>query len=171
MQEILFPPKELFNVEKIAESVLKQHKVSDLMKFAFGNDVKLSNRALWVMSHCSKIEPKTIKPYYSQLILKLRESNLTDAFKRNTLNVLSENDIPQKHQILMLDLCYRYLHNSAEAIAIRALCVPIIFKLSQNHPELLQELKGSLNHILSQENTPALYAKARIFLKKIDKLK
>lgn len=171
LEEILFPPKELFNVGKIAETVLQKNITKDLMELVFCNDLKLSNRALWVMSHCSMLKPNAIRPYYEKLILSLKNQNLSDAFKRNTLNVLSENEIPEKHHAFMLDICYQYLHNTNEAIAIRALCVPIIYKLSLAYPELLQELQSELQHLLAQENPPALLAKARIFFKKISKNK
>ncbi len=169
--EILFPPRELFNVSNIASAVIKHNQLTNLMSCVFGSDKKLSDRALWVMSHCSDLESDTIKPYYKQLILKLKDDNLSDAFKRNTLHLFLENEIPLKQQTFMLDVCYGYLQNSTEAIAVRALCIPIIFNLSKQYPELIKELTLVLQHILSQENPPALLAKARIILKQIEKLK
>lgn len=169
--EILFPPRELFNITHIASFVIKQNQITDLMNCVFGADKKLSDRALWVMSHCSDLEPTCIKPYYEKLILKLNEGNLSDAFKRNTLHLFLNNEIPTMQQSFMLNICYRYLQNSTEAIAVRALCIPIIFYLSKPYPELIQELTLVLRHILSQENPPALLAKARIVLKQIEKMK
>lgn len=171
IEYLLFRPRELFNVEKIAEAVLKQGNIKALMELVFCNDIKLSNRALWVMSHCSNIEPKSIMPYYEKLIIKLNEKKLTDAFKRNTLHLFSENEIPKKYQAFMLDICYQYLHNTTESIAVRALSIPIIYTLSAPYPELIHELQLELHHILSQENPPALLAKARIYLKKLERLR
>lgn len=170
IEEELFPSRESFNIQTIASNLIKREQIKELMQCVFSDNQKLSDRALWAMSHCNDLEPQNIKPYYEKLILKLSDASLTDAYKRNVLHLFSENNIPKKQETFLLDKCYSYLHNSSEAIAIRALSIPIIYQLSLPYPELLNELKLMLLHILSQENPPALHAKARIVLKQMDKL-
>ena len=156
-------------MDDTAKSIIKHHQIAELVAIAFGNDLKLSNRAIWVLQHCSDLENDTIKPYLNELILKLSTIPLSDMFKRCVLKICLNNDIPEKHQIAVLEICYLILNNPHEAIAIRSLCMPIIYNISKPYPELLKELTLVLKNILLEETTPALLAKARIVLKKIEK--
>ena len=77
LEEILFPPRDLFDIGNIAVMVNTKNKVEALMQLVFSNEVKLSNRALWVMSHCDAMVPGAIQPYYEKLILHLKQQKLT----------------------------------------------------------------------------------------------
>ncbi len=124
---------------------------------------------MWVLSHCSDLDANYIKPYYSKLILNLKNKNLPDGVIRSTLRLFQDNDVPLKHQSFMLDVCYSYIKNPLKAIAIRSFAITVVYQLSKPYPELLNELKMVLLHVSSHPDSPGMNLKIKNTLKLIDK--
>ena len=70
----------------------------------------------------------------------------------------------------MLDLCYRYLKNPSEAIAVRAFSITVIYNISKPYPELLQELLMVLNELSPHEDGAAMRSRIKNTTKVIHKL-
>ena len=41
----------IFKAEDLASEIIRQNKLSDLLDLAFSSDMRLSNRAMWIVCH------------------------------------------------------------------------------------------------------------------------
>lgn len=159
----------VFKAPELAKQILKLKQVAELATLALEKDPLLSSRAIWVLSHCNLIDSKSIKPYYSSLILNLQNKQLHDGVIRGTLRLFQTNEVPEEHQSFLIDKCYEYVKNPAETIAIRSFAITVIYKISKPYPELLNELKLLLLHLKTNDTAPGMVSKIKNTLKAIEK--
>lgn len=169
IKEELLAEIRVFKAPELAKQILKSHQLSALVTLALEKDPLLSSRAMWVLSHCSDIDPTCVKPYYSSLILNLKNKPLHDGVIRSTLRLFQEHEVPEEHQSFMLDKCYEYVKNPAEAIAIRSFAITVIYQISKPYPELLHELKLLLTHLKTNDESPGMLSKIKKTLASIEK--
>jgi hypothetical protein len=93
------------------------------------------------MTHCIDRWNYLLTPHIEKLILNLQHENLHDAIKRNTVRVLQNANIPESLHGILVDICFKYLQNPSEAIAIKVFSMTILFNLTNYYPELKDELK------------------------------
>ncbi len=169
IKEELLAEIRVFKAPELAKQILKSHQITELIKLALEKDPLLSSRAMWVLSHCSDIDPSCVKPYYSTFILNLKNKPLHDGVIRGTLRLFQEQDVPTKHQSFMIDKCYEYVKNPSEAIAIRSFAITVIYQISKPYPELLHELKLLLTHLSTNDSSPGMKSKLKKTLGLIEK--
>jgi len=112
-----------------------------LIEIFFEHDIRKNQYAASIMIHCVEKWDYLLTPYLEKLILNLRNDNLKDATKRNTVRVLQDVKIPENMHGILTDICFQYLQNPAEAIAIKVFSMTIIHNLTKQYPELKEELK------------------------------
>lgn len=159
-----------FKAPELAKYVLTHELISDLINYSLDRDYLLSSRAMWVLGHVSDVDNSLIPPYYSKLILNLKNKDLHNGVIRNTLRLFQKYKVPKKHETFMLDKCYEYITNPKEAIAVRAFAITVVFNISKPFPELLNELKLILNEVNKQEEAPGIKSRVKNTLKNIDKV-
>ena len=161
----------VFKAPVLAKEILKQGKESDLVTLALDKDKLVSSRAMWVVGHCDDLEHERIKPFHDQLIGNLKNKDLHDGVIRGTLRLFQKHNVPKKQESFMLDLCYSYLKNPSEAIAVRAFSITVAYNISKSYPELLQELLIVLNDLSITEDGAAMRSRIKNTTKAIHKLK
>ena len=169
IKEELLADIRVFKAPDLAKHILATSQLNELVTLGLEKDHLLSSRAMWVLSHCSDIDSNCVKPYYSKLILNLKHKNLPDGVIRSTLRLFQDNEVPSKHQALVLDTCYTYIKNPLKAIAIRSFAITVVYQLSKPYPELLNELKMVLLHVSTHPDSPGMNSKIKNTLKLIDK--
>ena len=160
-----------FNAKELAISILMNHQEKELLIFALDKDQLISNRAMWVLNHCSEIDFERVKPFHDKLINHLKSKNIHSGVVRSILRIFENHSVPKKHESFLLDECFDYLKNPAEVITVRVFAMAIIFNISKPYPELLNELSIILNHMMETEESGALRSRTRTTLKVIAKLK
>src|ERR1700752_5544082 len=106
-----------YKAPDFAKQIIKNKLESTLFKLSFDSDPLLSNRAMWILWHCSIIDYNSIKPFINKLILHLNNKAIPSGVVRCILSLFQEEPVPEKHHAFMLDKCYGYITNSTEAIA------------------------------------------------------
>jgi hypothetical protein len=124
-----------------------------------------TQRSAWVVRFIGERSPELMAPWLQVLVAHLRKPNLHDAIKRNTLNVFEPLDFPEKLDEALADLCFGYLADSKEAIAIRCASMTILEKICKRIPELKSELRLLLEEHL-EHGSPGIKSRARRILKK-----
>jgi hypothetical protein len=114
---------------------------AELMEIFFDGNTRKNQYAASVMIHCIDEWDYLLNPYLEKLILNLQNDGLHDAIKRNSVRVLQDVEIPEKLHGSMVDICFKYLQNPSEAIAIKVFSMTIIHNLTKDYPELIEELK------------------------------
>lgn len=125
-------------VDYIGES---QELFDELITLFLADEYRVTQRAAWVLSHCAEARPQLMAPHLETLVMNLKKSNLHDAVVRNSVKILSELEIPETLQGHALDICFDYLLSQKLPVAIKVHAMQVVFNVSKNEPDLLQELK------------------------------
>ncbi|MBT1701721.1 hypothetical protein [Chryseosolibacter indicus] len=127
----------------------------------------VTQRASWPLSYSVENNPLLVKPHLRTLIKHLENSELHDAVKRNTLRLLQFVDIPTSFQGSIANICFLFLQNKKEPVAIRCFAMTVLFNITKENPELKNELK-----VLIEDNLPyakpAFISRARKVLKALN---
>lgn len=115
-------------------------RFSELVNAFLNSSIRITQRAAWPLSYCAKAHPELIKPHLKKIILNLKKPNLHDAIKRNTVRLLQFVNIPKSLQGHVLEICFVYLEDVKQPIAIRVFSMTVLANLSQEHPDLKPEL-------------------------------
>lgn len=135
-----------------------------LIDVALTGERLFAQRASRVVSICSSRFPELLKPHYSRIIRELK--NLKDEGAiRNLLKIISE--VPLKltgrEKSILVNLCFDYLVSGKFPVAIRVYSMQILFNLSENIPEIGDELARILEEQLPDE-TPGYRSRANKIL-------
>jgi hypothetical protein len=141
-------------------------KIKTLVSVFLEGPSKVTQRTAWPLSICAEQYPGLFIPHLKSIIGFLKKEDVHDAVKRNILRTLQFMDIPKRHHPILIDLCFQYLQNKKEAIAIRVFAMAVLSKITKDHPDLGNELK-----IIIEENLPyssaAFISRAKKVLKQI----
>lgn len=140
-------------LEIVNEVFMHPKRIDDLMDIILNGPSNLSQRAAWPMSYIFEEKPHLITPYFNPLIKLLNQPNKHDAINRNILRSLQFASIPKKFQGAVLDSCFKLLTSSQEPIAIKIFSMTIIHNLSKEYPDIIPELKSSIETILPNAST------------------
>lgn len=133
------------NAERIAWFVLDHpDRFPEIMEMFLGDDYRITQRVAWVIIICSEWKPKILKPYIPEMIINLQKPGITDAVKRNTVRILAEFPIPKNMEGVITEICFNYLNNGNEAIAVKVFSMTILERMVDKYPELKDELVASI---------------------------
>ena len=129
------------NIVRISKYVGDDAERFQTLVDLFLNDIpRVNQRAVWVMVYCAQAYPNLIYPHLKVLLKNLERPDAHNAARRNTTKILSEIDIPKKHQGQALDICFNFLLSMQEQIAVKVFSMQVVFNISKNEPDLLREL-------------------------------
>lgn len=132
----------------VGEVLTHPKKMKDLMKiFADGPSI-ISQRSAWPMSIIAENHPELINDYYDLFIDLLNQPNKHNAINRNIVRAFQYADIPEKYEGQILDVCFKLLNSSEEPVAVKAFSMTIIYNLSKKYPDIIQELRASIESLL-----------------------
>lgn len=159
----------IYKADDLADEIIRQNKLPDLLELAFSDDIRLSNRAMWIVCHCNDISPEAIKPFYEKLIEFLKRDNIHTGAIRSVIRIFTLQDAPENYQSFLLDKSYSYITNYKMPIAVRAFAISVIYKLSLKYPELLNELKSTLLALDFANESAGMRSRIKNTLKDIEK--
>src|SRR5579872_6825293 len=92
---------------------------SELVKLFLEGPYRVTQRAAWPLSCCIELNPQLIEPHLKVILNCSAKPNVPDAVKRNVLRLLQFIEIPKKLQGLTATICFDFLNNKKESIAVR----------------------------------------------------
>ena len=95
---------------------------------------------------------------------------LHDAVVRNSMRILSSQDVPERLQGYLLEICFDFLMSTKVPVAIKVHAMQVIFNISQNEPDLLNELRMVIEEQMPY-GTTGFKSRGRKILKRIGKLR
>jgi hypothetical protein len=142
---------------KLAEELLRMDskKQKDKIVGYVGNDPKkfahlidiflqgpyrITQRAAWPVSYCIQQHPHLLAPHLKKILTFAGRPDIPDAVKRNTMRLLQFVRVPKTHQGATADLCFKFLTNTKEPIAVRVFAMTVLANLAKEIPELKNEL-------------------------------
>lgn len=127
---------------------------------------RITHRAAHVIEGISRRYPRLIQPHLKRLIRELQRPQATVSLKRNTIRLLQFIDIPPPLRGDVLNICFDFLQDKKEPIAVKVFSMSVIGIIAENEPDLLRELKVIIEDQLPYSG-PAFRSRAFKVLKKI----
>ena len=143
-----------------------QKRFDELFKLFLNDEYRVVQRAAWPLSYCVINHPELIKKHFTKLIKNLRKPGLHDSVKRNTVRLLQHIPIPGKLHGEVMDICFNYISDPKEKVAIKAFSLTTLENLCQQYPEIRQELKAIIEDRWDYE-TAAFRSRAKKILSKL----
>lgn len=171
----------------IRESLLEEHSKQQALKIAgwigkdedrfaelvalmLNKEYRISQRAAWVLTHCLDQYPELLLPHLDELIQNLRDNTQHQAIRRNTVRALQFVDIPEELLGEAADICFQFLADVNEPVAVRVHAMSVLWNICQKEPELSEELKLIIEDQW-EYGSAGFHSRGRKILKAIAKLR
>lgn len=138
-----------------------------LYQLTLDSDRRVATNALWVFTHFAAVDMEWLYAKHDQLIDRcLNEKDATKL--RLMLNLLlrqpyTEEDIRTD----FIDFCLTRLADTKSPYAVRAQCIKLAYEPMRYWPELLNELRQTLEMISCEPLSPGLRSAWRQVMKKL----
>ena len=146
----------------------QNHSLKELLyQLTFDDDRRVATNALWVFTHFAAVDNEWLYAKHDQLIDRCLNEN--DATKlRLMLNLLlrqpyTEEDIRTD----FIDYCLMQLTDPKSPYAVRAQCIKLAYEQMKYWPELLNELRQTLEMISCEPLSPGLRSAWKQVMKKL----
>jgi len=141
----------------------------ELMTHFYSNEYRVTQRAAWIMSHCIDKHPFLINPHLEGLVANLEQPKLHDAVKRNTLRLLQGIDLSEELMGPLVDICFKFLLDIKEPVAIRIFSMQVLFNICKKEPELADELRIVIEEFMPH-GTAGFKSRGKRILKGLQKM-
>jgi hypothetical protein len=115
-------------------------RFKELVTIFLRGPYRITQRAAWPLSYCVRNYPDLIKPHLKRVLDHLKKPGIHDSVKRNTVRLLQDIKISKSLQGKVVDICFQYLSNPKEAIAVRVFSMTVLANIAQENPELKNEI-------------------------------
>lgn len=137
------------NRERITNYVgTNKKRFADLIDVYLAGPYRVTQRAAWPISYCVEEHPELIGPHLKKMLDFLDTPGVHGSVKRNTVRLLQFIDVPKKLQGQVAEICFKFLQDRSEAIAVKAHSLTVLGNLTKLEPELLNELKLTIDELL-----------------------
>lgn len=114
---------------------------AELVKLLTGPVYRVSQRVSWPLGLCIERYPELVKPHFKTFIKELECIDSHVAVRRNIIRLLQFVEIPKRHSGRIFDICYRFLDDPKQPVAIRCFSLSVAANIARDSPELLDELR------------------------------
>lgn len=140
-----------------SKEILKEHsrKQCDKIVNYVGNDperfaqlvevflqgpYRITQRAAWPLSNCVEKHPELLRPHWRKILDFVGKPGIHDAVKRNALRMFQFVQVPKVYQGRTADLCFAFLADTKQPVAIRVFAMTVLANIARELPELKNEL-------------------------------
>jgi hypothetical protein len=146
-----------------------QLRFDELFNLFLNDEYRVVQRAAWPVSYCVDEHPGLINKHWKELMQHLKKPKLHDAVKRNSIRIMQEIDLPEKHHGAIMDLCFTYLESPTESLAVKVFSMSVLGNLVKYYPEIKTELKLIIEDQLPHQSA-GFKSRAKKVLKQLDLL-
>ena len=146
----------------------QNHSLKELLyQLTFDADRCVATNALWVFTHFSAVDNEWLYAKHDQLIDRcLKEEDATKL--RLMLNLLLRQPYAEEAiRTDFIDYCLMRLTDPKSPYAVRAQCIKLAYEQMRYWPELLNELRQTLNMISCEPLSPGLSSAWRQVMKRL----
>ena len=133
-------------------------------RYAFDTDYRVARTALWGLTKAKDEELSELQVIHNELIDQAMQAE-NSSVRRLTLNIIeklkmNEDDLRTD----FLDFCFEHMVNIEEFPGTQTLCMKLAFRMCTFYPELMDELKRTLEAMEIDYYKPAIKClRKRIF--------
>jgi len=100
----------------------------------------LSRRAIWILDYVLEEQPQLLENDHLKKLIDNLNNYSHEALIRHSLRIIARYKLPESHAGKLLNTCFDYLLNPKTSIASKAWSMEILYELSEEEPDLKQEL-------------------------------
>lgn len=117
-----------------------QEHFDELFSLFLNDEYRVVQRTAWPVSYCVDVYPALISEHWKELMNNLKKPNLLDAVKRNSIRLMQEIELPEKHHGEIMDMCFIYLESPKESLGVKNISMSVIANLAKYYSEIKPEL-------------------------------
>jgi hypothetical protein len=168
LKELILSGNSRSYTDFIADIVSKRPElVAELWAIYLEVEEPVSRKAAWIIDTASENKPEWVLPFLKALVIKLPDLN-HDGLKRHGLRMISRLPFPNGTEGELMEITFNWLISSTESVAVKMYCMQILYRLSANEPDILQELYDTIEFQLA-DGTPGFRSIGRKLMNQIDK--
>ena len=132
-------------------------------QYAFSEDYLVARSALWGLTKASKEDLSQLQVILNELIDQAMKTN-NSSVRRLSLNIVERLDMSEDDlRTDFLDFCFEHMIDVEEFPGIQSVCMKLAFRMCKFYPELMDELKRTLEAMEIDYYKPAVKcARSRI---------
>ena len=141
-------------------------------QYAFSQDYRVARSALWGMTKASKEELSQLQVILNEIIDQAMQTD-NSSVRRLSLNIVERLELNEEGlRTDFLDFCFDHMMDVEEYPGIQSVCMKLAFRMCKFYPELMDELKRTLEAMEIDYYKPAVKGvRNRILSGKIEKKK
>ena len=125
-------------------------------RYAFDTDYRVARTALWGLTKAKDEELSELKVIYNELIDQAMQTE-NSSVRRLTLNIIEKLKMDEDDlRTDFLDFCFAHMVSIEEFPGIQTLCMKLAYRMCSFYPELLDELKRTLEAMEIEYYKPAV---------------
>ena len=158
---------ELHELCALTQGEQNNHLKEELYQLTLDNDRRVAINALWTFTHFALADNEWLYAKHDQLIDRcLKEKDATKL--RLILNLLLRQPFDEEDiRTDFIDYCLMRLTDPKSPYAVRAQCIKLAYEQMKYWPELLNELRQTLEMISCEPLSPGLRSAWRQVMKKL----
>ena len=125
-------------------------------RYAFDSDYRVARSALWGLTKAKDNELSELQAILNELIDQAIQSE-NSSVRRLTLNIIERLKMDEDDlRTDFLDFCFEHMVSIEEFSGIQTLCMKLAFHMCTFYPELMDELKRTLEAMEIEYYKPAI---------------
>jgi len=125
-------------------------------RYAFSQDYRVARSALWGLTKASKAELFQLQVILNELIDQAIQTE-NPSVRRLSLNIIERLEMNEEDlRTDFLDFCFDHMIDVEEFPGIQSVCMKLSFRICKFYPELMDELKRTLEAMEIDYYKPAV---------------
>lgn len=113
-------------------------------QYAFSQDYRVARTALWGLTKASKDELSQLQVILNELIDQAMQTE-NSSVRRLSLNIVEQLEMSEEDlRTDFLDFCFEHMIDVEEYPGIQSVCMKLAYRMCKFYPELMDELKRTL---------------------------
>ena len=125
-------------------------------QYAFSQDYRVARSALWGLTKASKEESAQLQVILNEVIDQAMHTE-NSSVRRLSLNIVERLELNEENlRTDFLDFCFEHMMDVEEYPGIQSVCMKLAFRMCKFYPELMDELKRTLEAMEIDYYKPAV---------------
>jgi hypothetical protein len=125
-------------------------------QYAFSEDYRVARSALWGLTKASKEDLSQLQVILNKLIDQAMQTE-NSSVRRLSLNIIERLELYEDElRTDFLDFCFEHMIDIEEFPGIQSVCMKLAFRMCKFYPELMDELKRTLEAMEIDYYKPAV---------------
>ena len=138
------------------EIMAKGDFLSFAQQYVFNSDYRVARNALWGLTKCTDEELSKLHVILNELIDQAMQTE-NSSVRRLTLNIIERLTLQEDNlRTDFLDFCFEHMVSIEELPGIQTLCMKLAYRMCTFYPELMDELKRTLEAMEIDYYKPAI---------------